>query len=164
MSEFEFKKSAYSRYLGRGIYFLLEFSHSSWSQTHRFINNNKSIEIESYTYLGLPFKLILNTQGENAGTSIGIANIDRQLTQQIKLAVKSEFNNENIQCKIFLAHIERDTSGNLTKEKYDRGTFEVINIEITKEQINLGINLILSLGFNIGTIRYNRNLFKNLYL
>ncbi|PNX49889.1 MAG: hypothetical protein BV457_00180 [Thermoplasmata archaeon M9B1D] len=164
MSEFELKKSAYSRYLGRGLYILLEFSHSSWLETYRFINNNKTITIDSNEYLGLPFKLLFNTQGENSGTSIGIANIDRQLTYKIREAVKSSYKNKNIQCKIYLAHIERDTSGNLISEKYDRGTFEVISLDIDKTQINLGINLILSIGYNIGTIRYNKNLFPNLYL
>lgn len=161
---FELNKSAYSRYLGRGLYIALEFSHPSWSQTYRLINNNKAIDIEGNTYIAFPFKVLFSTQEENAGTSISLSNIDRQVIQQLKIALQSSQKNSNIQCKVYLAHIERDTSGNLISEKYDRGTYEVVNYEITKTQVNLGINLILSLAFNIGTRRYNRNLFKNLYL
>lgn len=155
----ELKKSAASRNLGRGINILLEFSHSAWTETFKFIDNTESITVDSDTYEPFPFKFTQNAQGETSGSSIVLANVDRTIARQIKLAT----GNESIQCRVYICHVEQDNT-TIVGERLDRGLYEVFNPTITTESITMNLNLRLSLNFNASSLRYNPSVFRNIYL
>lgn len=156
---FELIKSAYSRYLGRFEFFLLELDHPNWAQTYFFINNNEPLTIEGQEYTGLPFAFTLNTQGETSGSTLSIANIDRQIAQKLKEAI----GNDDLTCKVSLCHFE-NADGVVKTDVEFKGEFLVVNTQINIEQIDLALNLRISLDFNVSTIRYNKQRFPNIYL
>ena len=156
---FEFLKSAYSRSLGRYEFFLLEFNHPDWDKTWYFVNNNVPVTVDGQEYLGLPFKFVLNTQGETSGSAVAIANVDRRITQYLKQAI----GNDDLTCKISLVHYE-NAGGVVKTDTEFKGEFLVTNTQIGIEQIDLSLNLRISLDFNLSTIRYNKQRFSNIYL
>lgn len=156
MARFELDKNSLTRQLGRSVNLLIELSHSYFEQTYYFINNTKAINIDGQEYMPFPFDLTLPAQTENVGTQITISNVDTEISRQIK---KTVFSNENIVLKLYIANIETDFA-----EKIDFGIYEITEPTITLEGISAEINIRHSLNFNVGTIRYNRQLFPNLYL
>ena len=158
MANLELIKSAFSRDLGRSIKILAEFSHSQFDETFRIVDNTEAITIDGDTFSPYPFKFIQNSQGETQGATLALSNVDRNIARQIKKATT----NENIVCKIWICQIEKDDVLNV--ERYESGTFEVFSPVITKEATAINLNLRVSIEYNVGTVRYNTNLFPNLYL
>lgn len=153
---FELDKNSYSRYLGRNVNFLIELSHSVWSQTYYLINDTKSLELEGITYEPYPFDLTMPSQTEQQGTQIILSNVQNVAGNLIKETINT---NENITMQLYLVNRELETA-----EKYDKGIFEIFEPQITNEAISATINLRHSFDINCGSIRYNRQLFPNLYL
>lgn len=153
---FEIDKSAFSNYTPNQILFLVEFTHSDFSQQFNFVNNTSAITVDGDTYEPFPFIFNIPTQGETQGTSLSLANIDRQIASEIKDTV---YSNESVLAQLYLCHVEDNTP-----ERFDLGIFEVLTTKLTKDVVNLGLNQRISLGFNLGTIRYSQRIFKNLYL
>lgn len=153
---FELDKNSYSRYLGRNVNFLIELSHSAWDKTYYLINDTKPLTIDGNTYEPYPFDLTLPSQTEQQGTQIVLSNIQNLASNLIEKTVNS---NENIVLQLYLVNRETETA-----EKYDKGQFEIFNPQITNEAVSATINLRHSFNINCGSIRYNRQLFPNLYL
>lgn len=153
---FELDKNSFSRYLGRGVCFLIELSHSSWGETYYLCNNTEKIEIDGKTYQPYPFDIVIPSQTEQQGTSIIVSNIQNLAANLIKQTVNS---NENIVLQLYVANVETDAV-----EKFDKGEFEIFNPQITNEAIQANINLRHSFDINCGSMRYNRQLFPNLFL
>lgn len=161
MSNLELLKSMASRYLGRGVYQLIELRHSGFSQDWNFINGGgrNGITIDGTHYETLPFALTLAAQGENSGASLVIANVDRRIADELSRAVS----NKDIVVNVYLAHLERYGTS-IAAERYSKGSYTVTGVEVTKEAVSLGIAVKSSLGFNVGSRRFNQNDFPNLYL
>lgn len=153
---FELDKNSYSRYLGRNVNFLIELSHSAWDKTYYLINDTKPLTIDGNTYEPYAFDLTLPSQTEQQGTQIVLSNIQNLASNLIQKTVNS---NENIVLQLYLVNRETETA-----EKYDKGQFEIFNPQITNEAVSATINLRHSFNINCGSIRYNRQLFPNLYL
>lgn len=153
---FELDKNSYSRYLGRNVNFLIELSHSVWNQTYYLINDTKSLELDGITYEPYPFDLTMPSQTEQQGTQIILSNVQNVAGNLIKETINT---NENITMQLYLVNRELETA-----EKYDKGSFEIFEPQITNEIVNATINLRHSFDINCGSIRYNRQLFPNLYL
>lgn len=153
---FELNKNAFSNYVPNQILFLVEFSHSEFKQTYFITNNTSNILVNNNTYEPFPFVFNIPAQGETQGSNLTLSNIDRQITQEISSIILS---NENILAQIHLCLIEDNTP-----EVFNLGLFEIFTSDISKETVILGINQRVSLGFNVGTIRYSQRLFSNLYL
>lgn len=153
---FELDKNSFSRYLGRGVCFLIELSHSSWNKTYYLCNNTEKVEIDGKTYQPYPFDIVMPSQTEQQGTSIVFSNIQNIAANLIQQTVNS---NENIVLQLYIANIETDAV-----EKFDKGEFEIFNPQITNEAIQANINLRHSFDINCGSMRYNRQLFPNLFL
>lgn len=153
---FELDKNSYSRYLGRNVNFLIELSHSVWSQTYYLINDTKSLELDGITYEPYPFDLTMPSQTEQQGTQIILSNVQNVAGNLIKETINT---NENITMQLYLVNRELETA-----EKYDKGLFEIFEPQITNEAISANINLRHSFNVNCGSIRYNKQLFPNLYL
>ena len=96
------------------------------------------------------------SQTEQQGTQIVLSNINNAAANLIKSTVNT---NENILMRLYLVNRELETA-----EKFDKGEFEIFNPQITNESITATINLRHSFDINCGSIRYNRQLFPNLYL
>ena len=155
----ELIKSAASRYLGRGIYQAVELRHSGFSQDWLLINGTKGITIDGVTYEAFPFALTLSPQGDNAGASLQLANVDRRITEELSAALT----NESIIVDIYIVHIEK--KGTIIEgERYHKGQFEVINAEVTQDAVSLGVALRSSVGYNASSLRFNKNDFGNIYL
>lgn len=153
---FELDKNSYSRYLGRNVNFLIELSHSVWNQTYYLINDTKSLELDGITYEPYPFDLTMPSQTEQQGTQIILSNVQNVAGDLIKETINT---NENITMQLYLVNRELETA-----EKYDKGLFEIFEPQITNEAISANINLRHSFNVNCGSIRYNKQLFPNLYL
>ncbi len=153
---FELDKNSYSRYLGRNVNFLIELSHSVWNQTYYLINDTKSLELDGITYEPYPFDLTMPSQTEQQGTQIILSNVQNVAGNLIKETINT---NENITMQLYLVNRELETA-----EKYDKGLFEIFEPQITNEAISANINLRHSFNVNCGSIRYNKQLFPNLYL
>lgn len=153
---FELDKNSFSRYLGRGVCLLIELSHSSWNETYYLVNNTKEVIIDGITYQPYPFDLIMPSQTEQQGTQIVLSNIQNLAANLIYQTVDS---NENIQLQLYVANIESGTA-----EKFDKGLFEIFSPKITNESITANINLRHSFDINCGSMRYNKQLFPNLFL
>ena len=153
---FELEKNSFSRYLGRGVCLLIELSHSSWDETYYLVNNTKEVTIDDITYQPYPFDLIMPSQTEQQGTQIVLSNIQNLAANLIKKTIDS---NENIQLQLYIANIETATA-----EKFDKGLFEIFSPQITNENITANINLRHSFDINCGSMRYNKQLFPNLFL
>lgn len=153
---FELEKNSFSRYLGRGVCFLIELSHSSWDETYYLVNNTKPVTIDGQTYQPYPFDIILPSQTEQQGTQIVLSNIQNLAANLIQQTVDS---NENIILQLYVANVETETA-----EKFNKGEFEIFNPQITNEAIQANINLRHSFDINCGSMRYNRQLFPNLFL
>jgi len=157
----ELIKSSASRYLGRGIYQVIELRHSGFSQEWNLINagSRTPINIDGTEYESLPFALTLSSQGESASSTVAIANIDRRIAEEISNAV----DNEDIQVSTYLAHLESN-NGDVVGELYPKGVYTVSSCEVTQDAIALGLAIKSSLGFNISSLRFSKNNFNNLYL
>lgn len=153
---FELDKNSFSRYLGRNVNLLIELSHSAWDETFYLINDTQPLELDGSTYEPYPFDLTMPSQTEQQGTQIVLSNINNAAANLIKSTVNT---NENILMRLYLANRELETA-----EKFDKGEFEIFNPQITNESITATINLRHSFDINCGSIRYNRQLFPNLYL
>lgn len=153
---FELDKNSFSRYLGRNVNLLIELSHSAWDKTFYLINDTQSLELDGSTYEPYPFDLTMPSQTEQQGTQIVLSNINNIAANLIKSTVNT---NENILMRLYLVNRELETA-----EKFDKGEFEIFNPQITNESITATINLRHSFDINCGSIRYNRQLFPNLYL
>ena len=153
---FELDKNSFSRYLGRGVCLLIELSHSSWDETYYLINNTKEITIDGITYQPYPFDIIMPSQTEQQGTQIILSNIQNLAANLIEKTVNS---NENIQLQLYVANIENETA-----EKFNKGLFEIFSPQITNETVQANINLRHSFDINCGSMRYNKQLFPNLFL
>ncbi|MBQ2391411.1 MAG: DUF1833 family protein [Clostridia bacterium] len=153
---FELDKNSYSRYLGRNVNFLIEMSHSLWDKEYCLINDTKALELDGKTYEPYPFDLTMPSQTEQQGTQIVLSNVQNLAANLIN---KTVFSNENIVLKLYLVNRETETA-----EKFEKGEFEVFNPTITNESVSATINLRHSFDINCGSIRYNRQLFPNLYL
>lgn len=153
---FELDKNSYSRYLGRNVNFAIILSHNLWNQSYCLINDTQSLTIDNITYEPYPFDLTMPSQSEQQGTQIILSNVQNIAGNLIKATVNS---NENILMQLYLINRETETA-----EKYDKGLFEIFNPQITNETVSATINLRHSFDINCGSIRYNRQLFPNLYL
>lgn len=153
---FELDKNSFSRYLGRNVNLLIELSHSAWDKTFYLINDTQPLELDGSTYEPYPFDLTMPSQTEQQGTQIVLSNINNVAANLIKSTVNT---NENISMRLYLVNRELETA-----EKFDKGEFEIFNPQITNESITATINLRHSFDINCGSIRYNRQLFPNLYL
>ena len=91
--------------------------------------------------------------------SIAIANVDRRIAEELTLAT----DNTDIEVTTYLAHIEK-VGTTITAERYPKGTFTVVSAEVTQDVVALGIALKSSLGYNISSLRFNKNDFSNIYL
>lgn len=153
---FELDKNSFSRYLGRNVNLLIELSHSAWDKTFYLINDTQPLELDGSKYEPYPFDLTMPSQTEQQGTQIVLSNINNTAANLIKSTVNT---NENILMRLYLVNRELETA-----EKFDKGEFEIFNPQITNESITATINLRHSFDINCGSIRYNRQLFPNLYL
>ncbi len=153
---FELDKNSFSRYLGRSINLCIELSHSAWNETYYLINDTKPLELDGVIYQPYPFDLVMPSQTEQQGTQIVISNIQNLAANLIKQTINS---NENIVLQLYLVNRETETA-----EKFDKGTFEIYAPQITNEMIQANINLRHSFDINCGSMRYNRQLFPNLFL
>lgn len=153
---FELDKNSFSRYLGRGLCLLIELSHSSWDETYYLCNNTKSIAINNITYQPFPFDIVLPSQTEQQGTQIVLSNIQNLAANLILQTINS---NENIALQLYIANVETETA-----EKFDKGVFEIFSPQVTNESIQATINLRHSFDVNCGSMRYNKQLFPNLFL
>lgn len=153
---FELDKNSYSRYLGRNVNFLIELSHSLWDKTYYLINDTKPLDLDGKIYEPYPFDITLPSQTEQQGAQIIFSNIQNLAANLIN---KTVFSNENIVLQLYLVNRELETA-----EKYDKGQFEIFGPQITNEAVTANINLRHSFDINCGSIRYNRQLFPNLYL
>lgn len=153
---FELDKNSFSRYLGRNVNLLIELSHSAWDKTFYLINDTQPLELDGSKYEPYPFDLTMPSQTEQQGTQIVLSNINNVAANLIKSTVNT---NENILMRLYLVNRELETA-----EKFDKGEFEIFNPQITNESITATINLRHSFDINCGSIRYNRQLFPNLYL
>lgn len=153
---FELEKNSFSRYLGRNVRFLIELSHSNWNETYYLINDTKELLLDGKTYQPYPFDIVLPSQTEQQGTQIVLSNVQNLAANLIQQTVNS---NENILLQLYLVNVEIETA-----EKFDKGLFEIFNPSITNEQVSATINLRQSFDINCGSIRYNRQLFPNLFL
>lgn len=153
---FELDKNSFSRYLGRGLCLLVEISHSQLPQTYYLINNIKDVTIDGQLYQAYPFDVILPSQTEQSGTKITLSNINNTISKELAAIVSS---NENVIVQLYIANIEDNAN-----EKINKGSFELTEIAITNEVVTGTINIRNCLDINLGSIRYNKQLFPNLYL
>ncbi len=156
MSRFEFDKNSYSRYLGRNFKMLCELNHSMFNEPYRFINDTEELFIDGVLFSPFPFDVILPSQTETQGTQIIMSNVQNIVANEINKTINT---NENIIVTLYFANIELEKA-----EKYDIGTFELQGVSITPESVTGTINIRTNLNINVGAIRYNNNLFPNLFL
>lgn len=153
---FELDKNSFSRYLGRGLCLLVEISHSQLPQTYYLINNIVDVTIDGQLYQAYPFDVILPSQTEQSGTKITLSNINNTISKELAAIVSS---NENVIVQLYIANIEDNAN-----EKINKGSFELTEIAITNEVVTGTINIRNCLDINLGSIRYNKQLFPNLFL
>lgn len=153
---FELDKNSFSRYLGRGVCFCIELSHSSWNETYYLCNNTKEVIINGTTYKPYPFDIVMPSQTEQQGTQVVFSNVQNLAANLINQTVNS---NENIVLQLYITNVESGIA-----EKINKGIFEIFNPQITNEAIQANINLRHSFEINCGSMRYNRQLFPNLFL
>lgn len=153
---FELDKNSFSRYLGRGLCLLVEISHSQLPQTYYLINNIVDVTIDGQVYQAYPFDVILPSQTEQSGTKITLSNINNTISKELAAIVS---NNENVIVQLYIANIEDNAN-----EKINKGGFELTEIAITNEVVTGTINIRNCLDINLGSIRYNKQLFPNLFL
>jgi hypothetical protein len=156
MRYFELDKNSYSRYLGRNVVFCVELSHPNWNEVYRLVNDTKAVTIEGVEYQPFPFDLKLPSQKEQQGTQIVFSNVNNLASNLIRDIVNS---NDSIIVQLYIANIESNTA-----EKYNKGEFELFNPSITPEQVTATLNLRHCFDVKCGSIRYNKQLFPNLFL
>lgn len=156
MRYFELDKNSYSRYLGRNVVFCVELSHPNWNEVYRLVNDTKAVIIEGVEYQPFPFDLKLPSQKEQQGTQIVFSNVNNLASNLIRDIVNS---NDSIIVQLYIANIESNTA-----ERYDKGEFELFSPSITPEQVSATLNLRHCFDVNCGSIRYNKQLFPNLFL
>lgn len=153
---FELDKNSFSRYLGRGLCLLVEISHSELPQTYYLINNTVDVTIDSQVYQAYPFDVILPSQTEQSGTKITLSNVNNTISNELAAIVNS---NESVIITIYIANIENNAN-----EKINKGIFELTEIAVTNEVVTGTINIKNCLDINLGSIRYNKQNFPNLFL
>ncbi len=153
---FELDKNSFSRFLGRSVNLAIELSHSLWDKTYTLINDTKPLELDGILYEPFPFDLVLPSQTEQQGTQVVLSNIHNLAANLIQQTVNS---NENITMQLYLINRETENA-----EKIDKGLFEIYAPKITNDVVSANINLRHSFNINCGSIRYNRQLFPNLFL
>jgi hypothetical protein len=156
MTRFELDKNAFSRGLGRSINILLEVSHSAFNEPFYLINDTKPLTIDDKIYQPFPFDIMLPNQTETQGTQITFSNINNYVSNELRKTIDS---NEYVNIKVYFANIEKDEY-----ETYECGIFELIQVKITQEVVSGILNIKNCFDVNLGTIRYNQQLFHNLYL
>lgn len=156
MRYFELDKNSYSRYLGRNVVFCVELSHPQWTQQYNLVNDTKPVTIEGVEYQPFPFDVKLPSQTEQQGTQIVFSNVKNLASNLIRDIVNS---NDSIVIQLYIANIESGVA-----ERYDKGEFELFNPSITPEQVSATLNLRHCFDVNVGSIRYNKQLFPNLFL
>lgn len=156
MRYFELDKNSYSRYLGRNVVFCVELSHPNWNEVYRLVNDTKAVIIDGVEYQPFPFDLKLPSQKEQQGTQIVFSNVNNLASNLIRDIVNS---NDSIIVQLYIANIESNTA-----ERYDKGEFELFSPSITPEQVSATLNLRHCFDVNCGSIRYNKQLFPNLFL
>ena len=156
MRYFELDKNSYSRYLGRNVVFCVELSHPNWNEVYRLVNDTKAVTIDGVEYQPFPFDLKLPSQKEQQGTQIVFSNVNNLASNLIRDIVNS---NDSIIVQLYIANIESNTA-----ERYDKGEFELFSPSITPEQVSATLNLRHCFDVNCGSIRYNKQLFPNLFL
>lgn len=156
MKQFELVKNAFSRYLGRSLNLLIDVSHPEFEREYHFINNTKPVTVDGVLYEPCPFDIIPPAQTETQGTQITMSNVQQLVSNEIRKTVNS---NQNIVITLFVVNIEAESA-----EKYAKGTFELMDVTITPETVTGSINIRHCLDINCGSIRYNRQLFPNLYM
>ena len=156
MRYFELDKNSYSRYLGRNVVFCVELSHPNWNEVYRLVNDTKAVIIDDVEYQPFPFDLKLPSQKEQQGTQIVFSNVNNLASNLIRDIVNS---NDSIIVQLYIANIESNTA-----ERYDKGEFELFSPSITPEQVSATLNLRHCFDVNCGSIRYNKQLFPNLFL
>lgn len=150
---FELDKNSFSRSLGRGVFMLLELSHSKFDETYYLINDTKELTIDGHTYLPFAFDITIPSQTEQDGTTFVFSNVNNTVANILTKAI----DNENITMQIYLCNREENTA-----DKIDFGLYEITEPSITSETAQAKINVRHSLDYNIGTITYNKNIFPNL--
>ena len=153
---FELDKNSFSRYLGRNLCMLIELTHSEFAEPYYLVNNTKEVTIAGTTYKPFPFDLVLPSQTEQQGTQIILSNVNNYLAKQVSEII---YSNENVQLQLYIANIETEDA-----ERIDKGLFEIVEVVISPESVTATINIRNCLDINIGTKRYNKQLFPNLYL
>nr|DAY58543.1 MAG TPA: protein of unknown function (DUF1833) [Caudoviricetes sp.] len=156
MNRFELDKNSYSRYLGRALKMLIELKHSAFQESFCFINDTKTLELDSKIYQPYPFDIILPSQTETQGTQLVLSNIQNLAANEIRKTINS---NENILLDLYIVNIETEAA-----EKYPAGLFEIFEAQITPESITATINIRHNLDVNMSTINYYRQTFPNLFL
>ena len=156
MRYFELDKNSFSRYLGRNVVFCVELSHPEWNKIYYLVNDTKAVTIDDVTYEPFPFDVRLPSQTEQQGTQIVFSNVKNTASNLIRTIVQS---NISIVAKVFIANIETDVA-----QRYDKGEFELFSPSITPEQVTATLNLRHCFDVNCGSIRYNKQLFPNLFL
>ena len=158
------QKAIKSNYLPQGFYTMIELSHSGFTQTHYLVNNTKEIVHNGNTFLPYPFVYKQRAQGEVSSSELALSNIDKTVVQEIRRA-KDTAPNENIKIKLYLAQTEKQKDGTLLSDVVYKGQYNIISFSINKDATLATINLDLSLGYNLSTLRFgNVNIFKNLGL
>jgi len=153
---FELDKNSFSRYLGRNICMLIELTHSEFEDPYYLVNNTKAVTIDGKTYNPFPFDLILPSQTEQQGTQVVFSNVNNYLAKQISEIV---YSNENVQLQLYIANVETSDV-----EKINKGLFEITEVVVSPESVTATINIRNCLNINVGTKRYNKQNFPNLYL
>lgn len=157
---FELDKSSTLRCLNQSVNYLLEISHPAWGETYYLINNQTAIEYNGNTYQPFPFVMSLPTHGLSEGVNLTIANVDRQITDLYSQTIKNEL---PIKVKISVIIIEVH-NGQYYSAIDEKGIFEVVGGECTKEALVLSLDMSTCMDYNIGVYRFNPNLFPNIYL
>lgn len=153
---FELDKNSFSRYLGRNVNLCIELSHSSWNEVYCLTNDTQALTVDNITYQPYPFDLTLPSQTEQQGTMLVMSNVHNLAANLVQQTINS---NENILLQLYLVNREMEVA-----ERYDKGLFEIFGISITNEAVQANINLRQSFDINCGSMRYNRQLFPNLFL
>jgi len=152
---FELDKNAFTRTLNRVYCWAIELSHSQFEETYYLVNNNETVTIDGKTYQPFPFNFIPPAQTEQEGTKITMSNINNAVAKQMNEVVMS---NENIQIDVYGLNIETDDV-----EYFPSGLFELKDITMDNENVTGTINIRSCLDINLGSMRYTKQNFPNLY-
>lgn len=148
--DYNLQKAVQQKYLPAGIFTLLELSHSKFDKTYNLINNTRSVEIEGVTYEPYPLNFQQKNQGDNSSNPLVLSNVDQTVIREL---VKAK-DNEDVVVKVYFAIIE-ELDGICFAEKKFAGKFIIDNVSVTNAITSVSLDLDTSLGFNIGSIRFD---------